>query len=94
MHLSAQDNVVVLTRHVEIGDVLSGLDGAPWTITAHLEPGNKLASRPIAAGESVVKYGFPIGTATRAIAPGAHVHTHNLQSDYIPIESEESAHAD
>jgi hypothetical protein len=46
--------------------------------------GHKLALVPIAAGDRVVKCGVPIGTATRKIAPGAHVHTHNLCSDYLP----------
>ena len=44
--------------------------------------GHKLARRPIAPGEKVRKYGAPIGTATRAIAAGEHVHVHNLASDY------------
>jgi altronate dehydratase len=46
--------------------------------------GHKIAARPIAAGEKIIKYGVPIGSATRAIAQGEHVHTHNLQSDYLP----------
>ena len=29
---------------------------------------------------AAVKYGAPIGTTTRAIAPGEHVHVHNLES--------------
>ena len=36
-----------------------------------------------------IKVGVPIGTATQAIAPGEHVHSHNLQSDHIPIELKE-----
>ncbi len=40
--------------------------------------GQKYARRDIAAGEPVIKYGFPIGKATRAIAKGEHVHTQNL----------------
>ena len=36
--------------------------------------------RAIPAGESVIKYGNPIGVATAAIPPGAHVHTHNVSS--------------
>jgi len=34
----------------------------------------------IRAGEAVVKYGSPIGTASADIAAGAHVHTHNVAS--------------
>jgi hypothetical protein len=46
--------------------------------------GHKVALVPIAAGEKVCKYGAPIGSATRQIRPGEHVHTHNLASDYLP----------
>jgi altronate hydrolase len=42
--------------------------------------GHKLALRGIAAGEAVVKYGFPIGLATVDIAAGEHVHSHNVRT--------------
>ncbi len=40
--------------------------------------GHKIALAPIARGAPVIKYGFPIGHATTDIAPGEHVHSHNL----------------
>ena len=45
------------------------------------EDGHKYAVRPIAEGEDVIKYGMPIGHATRAIAVGEHVHSHNLATN-------------
>ncbi|WNO52374.1 UxaA family hydrolase [Stakelama saccharophila] len=42
--------------------------------------GHKVALHDIAEGAQVVKYGWPIGVATRAIAAGAHVHTHNVKT--------------
>lgn len=42
------------------------------------DDGHKYAIRAIAPGELVIKYGMPIGRATRAIAVGEHVHTQNL----------------
>jgi hypothetical protein len=88
VRLAPSDNVVVLTRHVERAEHIPGLSGGVWLVATHLEAGNKLAAVPIAAGERVFKVGVPIGTATAAIAPGEHVHSHNLRSDYIPIEAE------
>src|SRR5512138_578512 len=41
--------------------------------------GHKVATRAIAAGEPVRRYSQVIGFATRAIAPGQHVHVHNLE---------------
>ncbi len=42
--------------------------------------GHKVALTAIRAGEAVVKYGDPIGMAACDIAPGEHVHTHNLKT--------------
>ena len=42
--------------------------------------GMKYATAPIAKGEKVVKYGFPIGCATADVATGDLVHSHNLKS--------------
>lgn len=41
--------------------------------------GHKVALRPIAAGEAVIKYGVAIGTATEQISAGDHVHVHNCR---------------
>jgi hypothetical protein len=87
--LAASDNVVVLTHHVDPGDRIRGTADETWTMTGHLDAGNKLAARAIAAGDKVIKLGVPIGTATHAIEPGAHVHTSNLRSDYIATGLEE-----
>ena len=38
-----------------------------------------------------MKYGFPIGSASRDIEPGDHVHIDNLASDYTPTYSLEAA---
>jgi altronate dehydratase small subunit len=90
VRLGTHDNVVVLTRHVDEGESFGGLDGRQWLMPSHLDVGNKLAAVPIAAGERVIKVGVPIGTATQAIAPGEHVHSHNLRSDYIATEVQEA----
>ena len=88
VRLAPSDNVVVLTRHVESAEHIPGLSGDVWLVAARLDAGNKLAAVPIAAGERVFKVGVPIGTATAAIVPGEHVHSHNLRSDYVAIDAE------
>ena len=40
--------------------------------------GHKIATQPIAEGEKILRYGQTIGLASHAIAPGEHVHVHNL----------------
>ncbi len=45
------------------------------------EDGHKYALRKIAAGEDIIKYGMPIGHATREIAAGEHVHVENMKTN-------------
>ncbi len=45
-----------------------------------IPPGHKVATVEIPAGAEVLKYAQPIGTASRLIRPGEHVHVHNVQS--------------
>lgn len=45
------------------------------------EDGHKYARRDIAEGENIIKYGMPIGHATRLIAKGEHVHVDNVKTN-------------
>jgi altronate dehydratase small subunit len=83
IRLSAEDNIVVLARSLAAGASVS-IDGHSFRMAVDLGPGHKLASRPIHAGEKIFKYGAPIGSATKDIAAGEHVHLHNMKSDYLP----------
>jgi altronate dehydratase small subunit len=83
MKLSPPDNVAVALRSLKAGEVVV-LDGTALTIGRSIAVGHKLAARAIARGEIIIKYGCPIGTATREIAPGEYVHTHNVESNYLP----------
>jgi hypothetical protein len=83
VQLSPLDNIVVLARSVAVGEQVV-IDGRPIVMRQPLGLGHKLAQRPIATGEKILKYGVPIGSATRGIEPGEHVHLHNMKSDYLP----------
>ena len=60
------------------------IGGESIVLAERVPTGHKLALVRIAGGEKVVKYGFPIGSATVDVHPGEYVHTHNLKSDYLP----------
>lgn len=45
------------------------------------EDGHKYARRDIAEGENIIKYGMPIGHATRPIAKGERVHVDNVKTN-------------
>ena len=77
--LDSHDNVATALAPLAAGQVVA-LEAATVTLAADIPSGHKFALRPIAEGETVVKYGQPIGRATAAIAPGQHVHTHNVAS--------------
>jgi altronate dehydratase small subunit len=49
-------------------------------LTTDIPYGHKVAVKPIAAGEAVIKHGEDIGVASAAIAIGDHVHVHNVES--------------
>lgn len=76
------DTVAVALRDLAAGETLAARDADLGVVaTRQAVPfGHKVAVRPIAAGTQVIKYGADIGLATRDIAPGEHVHTHNLVS--------------
>ena len=82
LRLHPGDNVLTVIRALEAGDTIH-VEGEP-VAAVDLPIGHKIAARAIGAGEKIVKYGAPIGSATRAIAAGEHVHTHNVKSDYLP----------
>ena len=69
------DNVVIARRQLLGGTVLED-EGV--TVQGLVPPGHKVATSAIAAGAAVRRYNQIIGSATQPIAPGQHVHTHNL----------------
>ena len=83
MRLSPPDNVAVALRPLKSGETVM-LDGVAITLGRNIAVGHKLAARAIAKGEIILKYSCPIGTATHAIAAGEYVHTHNVESNYLP----------
>ena len=79
------DNVVIARRQLLGG---TELPDEGIRVIGLVPPGHKLATRAIAAGEPVWRYGQVIGNATQAIAPGQHVHSHNLAfSDFARSHS-------
>ncbi len=77
--ISERDNVATALQPLHLGQAVD-VGGYIVTVAEPIASGHKVALRRIATGESVIKYGSPIGTATLVIEPGAHVHTHNVAS--------------
>ena len=73
IRLHPADDVVIARAQLMSG---SSVEAIP--VRGLIPPGHKIATRAIAAGEPVRRYNQIIGFASQAIAPGEHVHTHNL----------------
>jgi altronate dehydratase small subunit len=80
--MHADDDVATALRDLAPGEVLpcgSGARRRQLEIRQAIPFGHKVAVTTLAAGQPVRKYGAVIGRATTAIAPGEHVHVHNLE---------------
>ena len=83
LRLHPGDNVLTAIRTLP-AETQVLVDHREVTVSGSIPIGHKVAARRIRAGERIIKYGVPIGSATCDIEPGGLVHTHNLRSDYLP----------
>ena len=78
------DNVAVCLRPHTKGEVVEGV-----TLLDDIPQAHKVALKDIKAGEDLIKYGNPIGHATKDIKKGEHVHTHNVATNLDDVISYE-----
>jgi altronate hydrolase len=76
LQLNPADPLVVATRDLAVGEEIGLGDVKPVEPIAR---GHKLAVQPIESGAPVRKLGQVIGMATQPIAPGQHIHVHNVE---------------
>ena len=68
---AAGDTAEIILGREKTGRLVTALDAVPF--------GFKIAVSPMKKGSLVIKYGLPIGVASRDIAPGSLVHIHNIE---------------
>jgi altronate hydrolase len=73
IRLHPNDDVLIARRQLVGGASVENVQ-----VKGLVPPGHKVAMRDIAPGEPVRRYNQIIGFASRPIAAGEHVHTHNL----------------
>jgi len=78
LQIDAHDNVIVALRNVHAGESIDGI-----SVREEVAAGHKIARQNIRKGEWVTKFGYAIGRASADIPPGAHVHSHNVQSALV-----------
>lgn len=83
VRIHPDDNVATLLDDARPGIVqIVGSERLEITATEPIAAGHKIALRAVAANAPILKYGFPIGHATRDLTTGEWVHLHNLASNY------------
>lgn len=80
IRINAVDNVAVALHPIAKGECIE-LDGQSVTAREEIPQGHKIAVKSIKNKEHIVKYGFPIGHATKDVEPGSWVHTHNMATN-------------
>lgn len=75
--LNPRDNIAIARVNLPVGQRIA-VGGREVVAIARISAGHKVAIAPIAAGDVVLRYAEIIGRARMAIAPGEHVHTHNV----------------
>lgn len=90
--LSPQDNCLIAAARLEAGVQLE-IEGERVTLAKTIDLGHKVARGAIRKDEKVLRYGAVIGHVTEAVARGEHLHTHNLESDYLPTYTHDAGHA-
>ncbi|AOY76070.1 UxaA family hydrolase [Clostridium formicaceticum] len=74
------DNVMVALTDLVKGERISVGD-LEIQLKEDIKRGHKVAIKDIQEGENIFKYGAPIGHATRAIATGEWIHSHNVKTN-------------
>lgn len=78
IRLHPSDHVAIAKTPLPPGTQLEQDDGRVILVNQLVPSGHKLALSALEPGQPVRRYGQIIGFATQPVAPGEHVHSHNL----------------
>ena len=82
--LMSPDDNCLIARMLLAAGTLVVIDGVSVALPHSVSLGYKVARCALVPGDKVLRYGAIIGTVTMATPLGALIHTHNLESDYLP----------
>ena len=86
--MNPTDNVGIALRAIAAHEPAFDREAVEIEAKQEIPQGHKIALRPIAEGEPIMRLGLPVGIATAAIAPGHLVHMHNVRSQYLDNEED------
>lgn len=95
--INTEDNVALCVENIVKGDIIMGVKALE-----NIPAGHKIALEDIEKGKNIIKYGNPIGHASKDIRKGEWVHSHNLETNldgileytYSPVDSDEKVYED
>lgn len=79
IRINPLDNVAVALKPLKKGTAIE-LDNQVIILSEDIMQGHKFALKDLQTGDSIMKYGNPIGHATADIGKGSWIHTHNLKT--------------
>lgn len=80
LRINPADNVAVAIAALKAGEQIA-IAGECINVTEDIPAGHKIALKDFVKGENIVKYGYPIGHATAAIAKGSWVNEHHVATN-------------
>ncbi|EKQ57062.1 MAG: altronate dehydratase [Clostridium sp. Maddingley MBC34-26] len=83
--INEKDNVVVALKDLNKSEVIK-VENKELELKEDVKRGHKIAINDILVDENVIKYGYPIGHATKNIEAGEWVHTHNIKTNLNGIK--------
>jgi hypothetical protein len=79
--LDEHDDIMVAVAPIRRGEWIT-VAGQKVQMSVDIGLGHKIARRRLEPGAQLHKYGASIGSVTKPIDIGEHVHVHNLASNY------------
>ncbi len=80
LKINPADSVVVCLQPMKAGDIIE-VDGNNITLLQDTPAGHKVLLTDKAEGENIIKYGYPIGHARKALKAGEWVNENNLKTN-------------
>ena len=80
LKINKADSVVVCLQPKKKGDLIE-VDGLSITLNQDTPAGHKVLIKDVAAGEDIIKYGYPIGHALQTMKAGDWVNENNLKTN-------------
>ena len=93
LKINPADNVAVAISELKSGETIT-VDGVSIVLKEDIPAGHKVALKDFSEGEDIIKYGYPIGHARRAVKQGSWMNEKQIQTNlaglleytYNPVE--------